>query len=327
MLKWIDIIKFAEQGNPEPDRVVQKTEREWQAMLTPEQYQITRQKGTERPFSSGMCSQFEPGLYVCVCCDTLLFDASHKFESGTGWPSFTRPIRDNAIAYHADLSHGMTRIETTCNTCGAHLGHVFQDGPPPSGLRYCMNAIALKKMDAAYEKATFGGGCFWCTEAVFQQLEGVHNVVSGYSGGIVPDPTYEQVCTGTTGHAEVVQVTFNPKEISYDDLLRIHMSTHDPTTLNYQGGDHGTQYRSIILSHNPEQENSARKIIAEMQPHFENEIVTEVQPFRDFYQAEDYHQNYFNKKPEQPYCAAVISPKLVKFRKLFKARLKEPIRN
>ncbi|MBS1809069.1 MAG: peptide-methionine (R)-S-oxide reductase MsrB [Acidobacteria bacterium] len=148
MLKWLDVLKYARNGNPEPDRKVVKTEEEWEAQLTPNQYIVTRQKGTERPFSSEMCSLFEPGLYACVCCDTLLFDASEKFESGTGWPSFTQPIKENAIAYHADHSHGMIRVETVCNTCDAHLGHVFPDGPAPSGLRYCMNAIALKKVKA-----------------------------------------------------------------------------------------------------------------------------------------------------------------------------------
>ncbi len=146
MLKWNDVIRFAANDNPEPDRRVEKSDAEWRAQLTPEQYRLTRQQGTERAFSSEMCSLFEPGLYACVCCGTLLFDAGEKFESGTGWPSFTQPIRDNAIAYHGDESHGMRRIETTCSTCDAHLGHVFPDGPPPSGLRYCMNAVALKKV-------------------------------------------------------------------------------------------------------------------------------------------------------------------------------------
>lgn len=146
MLQWPDVLRFARNGNPEPERKVVKSETEWQAQLTPNQYVVTRQKGTERPFSSEMCSLFEPGLYACVCCDTLLFDANEKFESGTGWPSFTQPIAENAIAYHADHSHGMIRVETVCNTCGAHLGHVFPDGPAPSGLRYCMNALALKKI-------------------------------------------------------------------------------------------------------------------------------------------------------------------------------------
>lgn len=145
MLNWSDVLRLAKEGNLEPDRKVSKTETEWRAQLTPEQYFVTRQHGTERPFSSEMCSLFEPGLYACVCCGTLLFDANKKFESGTGWPSFTQPLQENAIAYHADHSYGMVRVETVCNTCDAHLGHVFPDGPAPSGLRYCMNAVALKK--------------------------------------------------------------------------------------------------------------------------------------------------------------------------------------
>ncbi len=271
-----------------------------------------------------MCGLFEPGLYACVCCDTLLFDASEKFESGTGWPSFTQPIKENAIAYHKDQSFGVIRIETTCNTCGAHLGHVFQDGPPPGGLRYCMNAVALKKTDSGLklETATFGGGCFWCTEAIFQQLKGVQKVVSGYSGGSTENPTYEQVCSGSTGHAEVVQITFNPEEISFADLLRIHLSTHDPTTMNRQGADRGTQYRSIILTHTGDQEKTAREVITEMQPHFDDQIVTGIDPFEHFYPAEDYHQNYYQENPGQPYCAAVINPKLEKFKKLYRDQMK-----
>ena len=147
MLKWIDIIKYAKKGNPVPDKRIEKTAAEWQTLLNPEAFRVTRQHGTERAFSSDMCSRFEQGRYACVCCGTLLFDANEKFESGTGWPSFTQPIKDNAIAYNVDYSYGMRRVETICNTCDAHLGHVFPDGPEPSGLRYCMNAVALKKED------------------------------------------------------------------------------------------------------------------------------------------------------------------------------------
>ena len=143
MLKWNDILDIARRGNPAPDRKVTKTDAEWRKQLSAEAFQVTRKTGTERPFSSEMCSLFKPGVYHCVCCDTLLFDAAGKFESGTGWPSFTQPAAVNVIAYRADVSHGMTRIEAICNTCDAHLGHVFPDGPPPSGLRYCMNAVAL----------------------------------------------------------------------------------------------------------------------------------------------------------------------------------------
>jgi peptide methionine sulfoxide reductase msrA/msrB len=167
------------------------------------------------------------------------------------------------------------------------------------------------------EKATFGGGCFWCTEAIFQKLRGVEKVESGYSGGATINPTYQDVCAGITGHAEVVEITYDPDVISYADLLKIHLSTHDPTTLNYQGADHGTQYRSIILTHDELQKQTAEKIILEMASSFDNEIVTEVSPFENFYKAETYHQNYYNNNPGQGYCAAVISPKLEKFRKLY----------
>ena len=146
MLNWNDLITFAKNGNPEPDKKVVKTDAEWKTQLTEEQYRVTRLKGTERPHSSELCSLFEPGIYGCVCCDSLLFDGSEKFESGTGWPSFTQPIKDNAVGYIKDVSFGMIRIEAICNTCDAHLGHVFPDGPEPSGLRYCMNAVSLKKM-------------------------------------------------------------------------------------------------------------------------------------------------------------------------------------
>jgi methionine-R-sulfoxide reductase len=147
MLTWNDITTIAQEGNPEPDMRVEKSEAEWREVLTPTQYDITRRKGTERPFSSEMCSRFEPGIYACVCCGQKLFDAETKFESHSGWPSFTQPIAPNAIAYHMDRSHGMVRVETTCNSCGAHLGHVFPDGPKPSGLRYCMNAVSLTRID------------------------------------------------------------------------------------------------------------------------------------------------------------------------------------
>jgi methionine-R-sulfoxide reductase len=144
-LKWIDILKFANNGNLESDTRVEKTNEEWEKILEPEAFRITRLKGTERAHSSEMCTLFEAGKYACVCCDTPLFDSEEKFQSGTGWPSFTQPIKDNVIAYHKDKGFGMYRIEAICSTCDAHLGHVFQDGPPPSGLRFCINALAMRK--------------------------------------------------------------------------------------------------------------------------------------------------------------------------------------
>lgn len=145
MLRWPDVLKIASDGNPAPDHKVVKTETEWGAQLSPEEYHVTREAGTERAFSSEMCSRFDPGIYACVCCGTVLFDAQEKFESGTGWPSFTQPISPEVIAYHVDDKFGMRRVEAVCNVCDAHLGHVFPDGPPPSGLRYCMNALSLRK--------------------------------------------------------------------------------------------------------------------------------------------------------------------------------------
>lgn len=146
-MNWKDVINYANNGNLTPPRRVEKSAEEWKEILTDEEYYVTRQKGTERPNSSEMCSLFEPGIYACKCCDTLLFDANEKFESGTGWPSFTQPIQDNHIAHIKDTSHGMIRVETTCNVCDAHLGHVFSDGPAPTGLRFCMNAVSLIKVE------------------------------------------------------------------------------------------------------------------------------------------------------------------------------------
>ena len=146
MLKWNDIVAFAKKGNPTPDRKVTKSDAEWRAQLSAEEFHVAREAGTERAFSSAMCTLFEPGIYSCLCCETVLFDASEKFDSGTGWPSFTQPVKPNVIAYNIDESYGTQRVETVCNTCDAHLGHVFPDGPAPSGLRYCMNAVALKKV-------------------------------------------------------------------------------------------------------------------------------------------------------------------------------------
>jgi methionine-R-sulfoxide reductase len=146
MLKWPDVLKLAKDGNPAPDRRVVKTDAEWRQQLSDEEYRVTRHAGTERAFSSEMCSLFGPGIYSCLCCETVLFDATEKYESGTGWPSFTQPIKENAIAYRFDGPAFLKRVETICNTCDAHLGHVFPDGPEPSGLRYCMNAVALKKI-------------------------------------------------------------------------------------------------------------------------------------------------------------------------------------
>jgi len=174
------------------------------------------------------------------------------------------------------------------------------------------------------EVATLAGGCFWCTEAMFDQLKGIVEVESGYSGGKIANPSYDDVCTGETGHAESIQITFDPTVVSYADLLRIFLTTHDPTTLNRQGADVGTQYRSAIFYHNPEQERVAREVIKEFEQSkiWKKPIVTEVLPYKEFYKAEDYHQEYYAKNSRQPYCRVVIEPKIAKLREHYRDRLK-----
>ena len=170
--------------------------------------------------------------------------------------------------------------------------------------------------------ATFGGGCFWCIEAVIQRLKGIEKIVSGYADGHIKNPAYREVCSGNTGHAEVVQVTFDADEISYEDLLTIFMTSHDPTTLNAQGADRGTQYRSIVLYHNDEQKEIAKKVFKNVQEVYTMPIVTELKPLEVFYEAEDYHQNYYNENQEAGYCRAVIDPKIAKLRKMYADKLK-----
>jgi peptide-methionine (S)-S-oxide reductase len=178
-----------------------------------------------------------------------------------------------------------------------------------------------------HEVATLAGGCFWCLEAAFGQLKGVERVQSGYSGGHVPSPSYEDVCTGTTGHAEVVQITFDPQVVPFRDLLHVFFTIHDPTTPDRQGGDVGTQYRSAIFYHTPEQKAEAERVIAELEAEkvWDDPIVTQVTPFEKFYPAEEYHRDYYRRNPDQGYCRAVIAPKVAKVRKLYLDKLKQPV--
>jgi peptide methionine sulfoxide reductase msrA/msrB len=326
-MNWNDVLQLTKKNHAPPKRV-EKTDDEWKGLLTPEQYSITRQHATERPFSGEYCEIYSPGIYTCLCCGTELFNSTVKFNSGTGWPSFSEPVRKDVIKYRSDNSYGMQRVEVLCNVCDAHLGHVFPDGPTPGGLRFCINSVSLKKEEerkdtGLLETATLGGGCFWCTEAVFGELEGVVEVTSGYSGGETKNPTYKLVSTGHSGHAEVVHVRFDPQKISYADLLRIFLATHNPTSLNRQGADVGTQYRSIILYHDKEQLQTAREIIEEIGPYFDRPIITEVMPFSVFYIAEESHRDYYRNNPEKAYCQAVITPKLQKMRVQFNKFLKK----
>lgn len=191
---------------------------------------------------------------------------------------------------------------------------------PANGKKEETKNMVLKE---GLETATFGAGCFWCVEAIFQDLKGVESVASGYSGGKVKNPTYREICTGTTGHAEVIQIHFDPKVISFENLVRVFFTTHDPTTLNRQGADTGTQYRSAIFYHNEEQKEIAERMKKEFAPTiWDDPIVTEISPSADFYIAEDYHQNYFKDNPNQGYCRIVINPKVKKFREMYADWLK-----
>lgn len=313
--------------------------------LDPVQFAVTQQCGTEPPFRNAYWDNKKPGIYVDVVSGEPLFSSLDKFDSGSGWPSFTRPIASTDIVEKADETHGMVRTEVRSKAADSHLGHVFEDGPAPAGLRYCINSASLRFIpveemektgyaallepfvkaglikaaapgstaaagSAKTEIATLAGGCFWGMEEIIRKIPGVLDTSVGYTGGTTQNPSYKEICTGRTGHAEAVQITFDPAKISYEEVLGYFFRMHDPTTLNRQHNDVGTQYRSAIFYHSEEQKRTAQAVKQSVGKSgaFEDPIVTEITAATEYYPAETYHQDYLVKNPGGYNCH-VLRPK------------------
>lgn len=296
---------------------------ELRSRLTKTQYNVTQRDGTEPPFRNEYWNNHEAGIYVDVVSGEPLFSSIDKFDSGTGWPSFTRPLEPANIVTKSDRKFFVVRTEVRSKNADSHLGHVFDDGPPPTGLRYCMNSASMRFVPvdrleaegygeykslfekrpptdpANLKKATLAGGCFWGVEELIRQLPGVVETAVGYTGGDVPNATYELVKSGRTGHAESIEVTYDPARISYEEILEFFFKMHDPTTANRQGNDVGSQYRSAIFYHDEEQRAAAERVKQKVEASraWKRPLVTEIVPAKPFWSAEDYHQDYLQKNP------------------------------
>lgn len=272
--------------------------------LTPEEERVIVRKGTEAPFSGKYYRNRETGTYQCRRCDAPLFRSSDKFESGTGWPSFDDAL-PGAVREVRDADG--RRTEIVCASCGAHLGHVFfNEGMTAKNVRHCVNSVSLNFQPEALKPpatrtAFFAGGCFWGVEYHFSKVKGVLSVRSGYTGGETSNPSYKQVCSGRTGHAEAVKVEYDPGQVSYETLAKLFFEIHDPTQVNRQGPDVGTQYRSAVFFADEEQRRVAEKLIAELKAKGYG-VATTVEKAGTFWPAEDYHQDYYQKTGHQPYC-------------------------
>jgi len=333
------ITKTGKDAVKETEKKAHKmTEKKILKHLNSEQYQVTQMCATENPFNNAYWNNHDAGIYVDIVDGKPLFSSKDKFDSGTGWPSFSRPIEEKYVAISEDRTHGIVRTEVKSSAAGSHLGHVFDDGPGPTRKRYCINSASLRFINALnlekegyakyrdlfsnevleaekkkrsermktgeYQTAILAGGCFWGVQDLIRKLPGVVDSEVGYTGGLTENPGYEQVKKGNTGHAESVRVTFDPKVISYEKLLDVFFTLHDPTTKNQQGNDLGSQYRSAIFFSSPEQKESALKKIKEWNDSkkWKKPLVTEVVAATPFYPAESYHQDYLVKNPEGYTC-------------------------
>ena len=270
--------------------------------LTKEEKRVIINKGTEMPFTGEYNDFFEQGTYNCKRCGAPLFRSTDKFKSQCGWPSFDDEIK-GAIKRVPDKDG--SRVEILCANCGAHLGHVFEgEQLTEKDVRHCVNSISLvfvPDKPAELKKAYFAGGCFWGIEFYFEKEEGVESAVSGYMGGNVENPSYKEVCSGKSGHYEVVEITYDPGKTTYEKLSKLFFEIHDPTQKNGQGPDIGQQYESVIFYDNEEDKEIAEELIGILKDKG-YDIATKILPVSEFYKAEDYHQDYYDKKGSKPYC-------------------------
>ncbi len=265
---------------------------------------VIDKKGTEPPFSGLYTYTDAPGVYVCKRCETPLYRSEDKFPSHCGWPSFDDEI-PGTVEHRPDADG--QRVEILCKSCGAHLGHIFSgEGFTPKNVRHCVNSVSLTfkaRSDVKTETAIFASGCFWGTEYFLARVPGVLQTKVGYTGGHVDHPTYEQVCAKKTGHFEALEVVFDPTLVSYESLVRIFFETHDFSQRDGQGPDIGPQYRSALFYANDQQKRIAESMIERLQG-MKHEVATELKPAVKFWPAEDYHQHYYERKGDQPYCHA-----------------------